>query len=57
MYLSAVLTKGVAGVQLTLSDVHAPALAASRATLAANGLQGGGAGERCLLHHQRPASI
>ncbi|RLR17615.1 16S rRNA (guanine(1207)-N(2))-methyltransferase, partial [Sodalis-like symbiont of Bactericera trigonica] len=38
--LSAVLAKGAAGVQLTLSDAHAPALAASRATLAANGLQG-----------------
>lgn len=38
--LSAVLAKGVTGVQLTLSDAHASALAASRATLAANGLQG-----------------
>lgn len=38
--LSAVLAKGVVGVQLMLTDVHAPALTASRATLAANGLQG-----------------
>lgn len=38
--LSAVLAKKVAGVQLTLSDVHMPALASSRATLAVNGLQG-----------------
>ncbi|CUX96638.1 16S rRNA (guanine(1207)-N(2))-methyltransferase RsmC [Candidatus Doolittlea endobia] len=38
--LSAVLAKEAAGVQLTLSDAYAPALAASRATLLANGLQG-----------------
>ncbi|OZI14140.1 16S rRNA (guanine(1207)-N(2))-methyltransferase [Sodalis-like symbiont of Philaenus spumarius] len=38
--LSAVLAKGAAGVQLTLSDAHAPALAACRATLVANGLRG-----------------
>ncbi|SNC58585.1 16S rRNA (guanine(1207)-N(2))-methyltransferase RsmC [Sodalis endosymbiont of Henestaris halophilus] len=39
--LSAVLAKkGIAGVRLTLSDVHAPSLAASIATLRSNGLQG-----------------
>lgn len=38
--LSAVLAKSAAGIQLTLSDVHMPALAASRATLAVNGLKG-----------------
>ncbi|XOD70233.1 MAG: 16S rRNA (guanine(1207)-N(2))-methyltransferase RsmC [Sodalis sp. (in: enterobacteria)] len=38
--LSAVLGKRSAEVQLTLSDAHAPALEASRATLAANCLEG-----------------
>ncbi|MCR3755287.1 MAG: 16S rRNA m(2)G1207 methyltransferase [Sodalis sp. Psp] len=38
--LSAVLAKNVASVQLTLSDMYMPALTASHATLAVNGLQG-----------------
>ncbi|TKI08624.1 16S rRNA (guanine(1207)-N(2))-methyltransferase RsmC [Martelella alba] len=38
--LAAILAKRFPGLDLTLSDVHAPALAASRATLAANGLDG-----------------
>lgn len=38
--LSAVLAKRFPGLGLTLADVHAPALAASRATLEANHLEG-----------------
>ncbi|HEY0207601.1 16S rRNA (guanine(1207)-N(2))-methyltransferase RsmC [Acerihabitans sp.] len=38
--LAAVLAKRYPGVKLTLGDVHAPALAASQATLEANGLTG-----------------
>jgi 16S rRNA (guanine1207-N2)-methyltransferase len=38
--IAAVLAKRNPGLKLTLSDVHAPALAASRATLAANQLVG-----------------